>query len=246
MGLVGVAFHGWLQAYALTMTSAISTGWLIGLTPIWSAVLSAWFLRERMDASKLAGLALGFLGAAAVVTRGRPGAELLAVPSTRGDLLILASTLNWAVYSVIGHATLRRLGPPRATAGAMAFGWVFLVPLFLWSSSLDTYRRLSTTGWVAVLFLGIACSGLGYLFWYAALERIEASRVASFLYLEPLVTLAAAVWMLGEPVRGATLAGGLLLLSGVYLVQRAPAADSSRSERAAERLGTTERAAKLQ
>ena len=71
-----------------------------------------------------------------------------------------------------------------------------------------------------MLFLGIACSGLGYLFWYGALERIEASRVAAFLYLEPLVTLAAAVVMLGESVTLTTVAGGLLVLAGVALVQR--------------------------
>ena len=74
-------------------------------------------------------------------------------------------------------------------------------------------RRLS------VLFLGIACSGLGYLFWYGALARVQASRVAAFLYLEPMVTLAAAVAMLREPVSAATILGGLLLLGGVVLVQ---------------------------
>jgi drug/metabolite transporter (DMT)-like permease len=245
LGFVGVAFHGCLQAYALTMTSAISTGWLIGLTPVWAAVLSAWFLREPMGRVKLAGLVLGFLGAAVVVTRGRLGPELLGLPSTRGDLLILASTLNWAVYSVIGHATLRRLGPPRATAGAMAFGWVMLLPVFLSGSPLEAFRRLTPVGWTAVLFLGVACSGLGYLFWYAALERIEASRVASFLYLEPLVTLAAAAWLLGEPVRVVTLLGGLLLLAGVFLVQRAPGA-APRALEAPVRSGMSERAAKLQ
>jgi drug/metabolite transporter (DMT)-like permease len=72
-----------------------------------------------------------------------------------------------------------------------------------------------------VLFLGIGCSGLGYLFWYAALEKLETSRVAAFLYLEPLVTLATAVALLGEPVQAPTIAGGLLVLGGVFLVQSA-------------------------
>ena len=77
-----------------------------------------------------------------------------------------------------------------------------------------------------MLFLGIGASGLGYLFWYGALERIEASRVAAFLYLEPLVTLAAAVVLLGESVTLEAVAGGLLLLAGVAVVQRAPAGKS--------------------
>ncbi len=64
------------------------------------------------------------------------------------------------------------------------------------------------------------CSGLGYLFWYAALARLETSRVVSFLYLEPLVTLVAAVVWLGESVGPPTVAGGIVVLFGVYLVQQ--------------------------
>jgi drug/metabolite transporter (DMT)-like permease len=217
MGFVGVAFHQTLQAHALTLTTAVSTGWLVGLTPIWSALLSAWTLRERFGPVKLLGLALGFAGAVVVVTRG--GAAPLGLPSTRGDLLILASTLNWALYTVLGHGTLKRLGPMRATAGAMLFGWLMLLPILVRAGAFRDYARLSPAGWAGVLFLGIACSGLGYLFWYRALARIEASRVAAFLYLEPLVTLGAAVAMLREPVSAATVLGGLLLLGGVVLVQ---------------------------
>lgn len=106
----------------------------------------------------------------------------------------------------------------------MAAGWLFLLPLFLAARGWSDYGRLSATGWAALLFLGIGASGLGYLFWYGALERIEASRVAAFLYLEPLVTLAAAVVLLGEAVTLEALAGGLLLLAGVAVVQRAPSA----------------------
>jgi len=71
-------------------------------------------------------------------------------------------------------------------------------------------------------FLGIGCSGLGYLFWYGALERIEVSRVAAFLYVEPLVTLSAAVLLLKENVTASTLIGGLLVLASVFIIQRAP------------------------
>jgi drug/metabolite transporter (DMT)-like permease len=220
MGFVGVFVHHMIQAHALTLTTAVKTGWLIGLTPVWSALLSAWVLRERFGRPKVAGLILGFLGAALVVTGGRVGGGVLALPQTRGDLLILASTLNWAVYTVLGHPVLKRLGPSRATTGALVFGWLMLAPFFGYSAGWREYPQLTAIGWAAVLFLGVACSGLGYLFWYEALERIEASKVAAFLYLEPLVTLAAAVAMLGESVGVTTVAGGMLVLMGVALVQR--------------------------
>ena len=220
MGFVGVFVHQMIQAHALTMTTAVNTGWLIGLTPVWSALLSAWVLRERFGPVKIAGLVLGFLGAALVVTRGRVGGDLLALPQTRGDLLILGSTLNWAVYTVLGHPAIKRLGPTRATTGALSLGWLMLVPFFVYAAGWREYPRLTAVGWAAVLFLGIACSGLGYLFWYGALERTPASKVAAFLYLEPLVTLAAAAALLGESVGVTTAVGGMLVLIGVALVQR--------------------------
>jgi drug/metabolite transporter (DMT)-like permease len=221
MGFVGVALHQLLQAHALRLTSAVSTGWLIGLIPVWSALLAALLLRERLGPRRIAGLAAGFAGAVLVVTRGDLGAGVLALPSTRGDLLVLASTLNWAIYTVLGHGTIRRLGPTRATAGAMLLGWLMLAPLFLADEGWSDYARLSPAGWGALLFLGIAASGLGYLFWYGAIERVEISRVAALLYLEPLVTLAAAVALLGEPVGVATVVGGLAVMGGVVLVQSA-------------------------
>jgi drug/metabolite transporter (DMT)-like permease len=220
MGFVGVLVHQGLQAVGLTLTTAAKTGWLIGLTPVWSAVLAALVLRERFDAAKAGGLALGFAGATLVVTGGRSLGEVLALPATRGDLLILASTLNWAVYTVLGHGLLRRLGALQATAGALTFGWLMVLPWFAARQGWRELTGLSPTAWAAIAFLGIACSGLGYLFWYGALEHVEASQVASLLYLEPLITLAAAVWLLGEPVRVTTVAGGLVLLAGVLIVQQ--------------------------
>lgn len=220
MGFVGVFVHHMIQAHALTLTTAVQAGWLIGLTPLWSALLSAWALKESFGPTKIAGLAIGFLGAVLVVTRGKVGPAVLALPSTQGDLLILVSTLNWAIYTVLGHPAIKRLGPTRATTGALTLGWIMLAPLFVYTRGWREYGHLTAAGWTAVLFLGIACSGLGYLFWYGALEKIEASQVAAFLYLEPLITLAAAVWLLGETVGVTTVAGGVLVLAGVALVQR--------------------------
>ena len=89
MGFLGVFVHQMIQAHALTMTSAVHTGWLIGVTPIWSAVLSAIIFRERFGFWKIVGLAGGFAGALLVITRGDFHASVLGLPSTRGDLLIL-------------------------------------------------------------------------------------------------------------------------------------------------------------
>jgi drug/metabolite transporter (DMT)-like permease len=221
MGFVGIFVHQMVQAHGLTLTTAVRTGWLIGLTPIWSAVLAAVFLGESFGPRKVFGLVLGLAGALLVITRGELSSQILALPATRGDLLILASTVNWAIYSILGRDTLKRLGSTRAIGAAMFFGWAMLIPFFVSAAGWQEYLDLSSTSLIAIVFLGVGCSGLGYLFWYAALERLETSQVAAFLYLEPLVTLIAAVALLGESVALSTILGGVLVLVGVLIVQTA-------------------------
>ena len=231
MGFVGIFLHQMVQAHGLTLTTAVRTGWLIGVTPIWSAVLAAVFLGERFGPRKILGLFIGLIGALLVVTRGELSAGVLALPSTRGDLLVLASTWTWAIYTILGRETLQRLGSARATAAAMFAGWAVMIPFFVAGAGWHEYRDLSSTSLIAVLFLGIGCSGLGYWFWYAALERIDASQVAAFLYLEPLVTLLSAVALIGETVALSTILGGLLVLAGVLTVQSAPSRTAVSSAR---------------
>jgi len=61
---------------------------------------------------------------------------------------------------------------------------------------------------------------VAYVFWFDALEHLPAPRVGVFLYLEPLVTVAVAACLLREPVRLGTMAGGAIILLGVWLVNR--------------------------
>jgi drug/metabolite transporter (DMT)-like permease len=73
---------------------------------------------------------------------------------------------------------------------------------------------------MSILFLGVFCSGVAYLFWYSALEKRDSGIVGMYLYLEPFVTLVGAYFLLGEEIRWITLVGGGTILLGVYLATR--------------------------
>ena len=77
--------------------------------------------------------------------------------------------------------------------------------------------------------MGVVCSGLAYIFWYDALQELPAAQAGVFLYIEPLVTAAAAAAMLDEPVSLAVLAGGAVILLGVALVNRPVQAAGAKS-----------------
>jgi drug/metabolite transporter (DMT)-like permease len=75
---------------------------------------------------------------------------------------------------------------------------------------------------MGILFLGVFCSGLAYLFWYSALEKKDSGVVGTYLYLEPLVTLLGAYFLLNEEIQWITLVGGGMILLGVYQTTRKP------------------------
>lgn len=219
MAFIGIFAHQMLQAWGLTMTTAINTGWLIGLIPIWTALLSRWYLGEPLPARAVVGLATGFAGALLIVSNGELSRNTLSLPSTAGDLLIFLSTFTWAIYSVLGRAPLRELGSRRATTSVITLGTLMLLPFFIAGRGWEEWPAASPTVWLAVTFLGIGSSAIGYILWFAALDRLPTARVASLLYIEPIVTLMAAAAVLGEQVRPITTAGGLLVLAGVAIVQ---------------------------
>jgi drug/metabolite transporter (DMT)-like permease len=71
-----------------------------------------------------------------------------------------------------------------------------------------------------LLFLGVLASLICFLLWTIVLKRIGAVRVTNYVYLNPLITLVASTFLLGEKITPITLGGTALLLTGVILVER--------------------------
>ena len=151
---------------------------------------------------------------------GREGIGALRLPSTRGDLLILLSSLNWAVYTLIARGLAVRRDPVRLTVRALSVGAAASALLWLLLGNPPRLGGAGAEEWLAVVFLGAGCTGIGYLAWSAALERLEAGTLSSFQFVQPLVTVAVAAAWIREPTDATALAGGALVLAGVSLVQR--------------------------
>lgn len=223
LGAIGIPIHQGLQANGLVVTAATSVAWLVALTPVFTALLAWIFLSESFGTTKTLGLIIAFLGAFTVITNGMFTPDVLRLPSTTGDFLALASALNWAVFTVISKPVLKRLHPTLMITFVMVIGWILVLPFLVAAQGWNEISRLSTSGWLAVAFLGVFCSGIAYIFWYDALAQIDASQVAAFIYLEPFVTIIVAAMLLTEAFTPISLLGGLTILLGVYLVNRSSA-----------------------
>ena len=220
VGFLAITFHQWLQSNGLLTAQATTTGWIVATSPLFIAILGRLFLREKLGLLGIAGILVAAFGVLLIVAKGDPRAIAIGWGGTPGDTLILISAVNWAVVSVISRRGLERHPAALMMFYVMLLGWLLTTALFVAQSGFHGFGHLTVKGWVALLFLGFLCSGVAYVFWYDALERIPAWRVGAFLYLEPLITVAVAAAVLGEVVRGGTMIGGAITLFGLWLVNR--------------------------
>jgi drug/metabolite transporter (DMT)-like permease len=216
LGILGVFVHQVLQATALLTIDASSAGWLISFSPIFTVILSILFLHEKMSIAKAAGMLLAITGVLLVTTT-RSG-QSFEFAMNIGFLLMILSTLNWAVYSVLLKSLNIPYPPLLVTFYMCLIGLVLTTPFIIRNRGWESLSLLTNSEWAHLLFLGVFVSGIAYWYWGKALEGLEASKVSMFLYLEPITTLIAAVFLLQEKVFIISITGGIIIIIGVIIV----------------------------
>ena len=220
LGFLGITFHQWLQSTGLVTVQASTTAWVVATSPVFFAILSWLFLHERIDWLQIAGIILAAFGVMLVVSDGNVGSLFRGSLLTKGDILILISAPNWAVFSILSSRGLKKYQPTQMMFFVMMIGWLLSSILFFTSAGVSDLGHITWTSFFGICFLGIFCSGLAYIAWYDGLQALSATQVGAFLYIEPFVAVIAAWAILGEKIFLITLAGGVIILLGVRLVQK--------------------------
>ena len=220
LGFLGITFHQWLQSTALVTAQASTTSWIVASSPIFMAILGVIFLKEFLSWYQITGIILAAFGVLVVVSKGDLSTISTGNFGDPGDLLILISAINWAVFSTISRSGLKRHSSTLMMFYVMSFGWLFSSILFLTGPGIAQLSQIPWDGWLAILFLGIFCSGIAYIFWYGALKVLPVAQTGAFLYIEPIITVIIAAIVIGEAITAASLLGGLAILFGVWLVNR--------------------------
>jgi len=141
-----------------------------------------------------------------------------------GLALILAGALSWA----LGNLVLKRVGPVNTLA---LFIWASLIPplpmlglsvLYESPDPVATIAAMSAQGWMAVIYVALASTVLGYSIWGALLTRHPAASVTPFAMLVPVVGVAVAATILGERLTPSDMVGGIIILAGLALMQLRP------------------------
>ncbi|WP_337873147.1 DMT family transporter [Ignavibacterium sp.] len=211
-------FHLWIQITGLKYTTAANTGWIIGTAPIFIALLGFTFLKEKLNLIKISGIFIAFTGLLLLIGKGNP--LNISFLNNVGDLLVLFSSFTWGVYSIINKKISLNYSPLMTILYLFILMALIIIPFNINQKAIASVIHLSTVGWISILFLGLLCSGVSYVIWAYSLREMESAKVGAYLYLEPFVTVLSAWIFLNDEITPSILFSGMLIILGVYLVNR--------------------------
>lgn len=220
LGQLGISVYFWLQYTGVQLTNAgIAAVVVVGLIPLATMVISGLTLREPLGGKRAMALALGALGVAVVVSQ--KGLQVaLETGFLFGTFCLIANAIVFAIYSTLIRGIRERYASLTTTAGMMISGTFGLIAFSLATEDWRTIWTLSPTQWWAIGFLAVVCSVMAYFFYNYALSKVEAAKVAAWVYLEPPVAVVFGALLLGETATIQTIAGGLIILASLLLTQR--------------------------
>jgi len=210
LGLIGNVGYQLNLCYAMTRISPGAAAVVIGLVPGVTAVFAMLRLRETLGRRAIFGLLIAFAGTL-LVTVGS-GHEIHFEPLA---FLAFVAVLCSSTYFVWQKPLLTRTSPLGFTAASMFVATIGMLPFG--AHLPEKLLTVPPTQIYAVLYLALVPTVIGFFSWSFALSRAQASRVASFLYLQPVGACLIAWLWLGRIPTWVTVIGGLLAIGGVVL-----------------------------
>ena len=215
LGLVGHTFYQVLFIQGIHATTASNSAILLGLTPVFVALLSLFFSSDRPRAGAFLGIGISTLGVYLVLhDSSRAGASLI------GDALTLGATFCWSLHTVLSQPVVARYGPLKTSAYAISIGSLAFLPLGLPELYRMSPASIPASAWWALGYSIVFSLVAAYCLWYFAIGRIGPTQTAIYSNLTPVAALIVAYLALGEPVGKRKLVGTMVILLGIYLVRR--------------------------
>lgn len=217
MALSGVGLYYVLFNLGISYTTASQSALIQSSIPVVTAIMAVLWLGERLSAQRVAGIVLAVAGVALIVAR-TPASGTGSNPAL-GNALTIASVFSWGVYTMFAKR-IANADPLAVTTLVSVIGTVMLIPAALVETTDISLASISTKGWLAVAFLGVFPSAVAYLLFNRALRDIDASVVGTLMNLTPVIGVLSGVIVLGETVTTTAIAGGVIVLAGVFVSMR--------------------------
>ena len=219
LGFVGTGFHNMISYLGLNYTTATNGVMLNSSIPVMIIILGAIFFGQRIAVSQIAGVAISLCGVFAILSKG----HLETVATFRfniGDLIVLGSMLLWAFYTLALKWRPAGIPPIAFLCVCGIVGVAGMTPVYAWDLSTGAHISWSPRVVVALCYLGLFPSFIGYIFWNKGVAQVGPNVSGLFVHLMPVFGSLLAWLFLDERLYWFHLAGMALILAGIYLSTR--------------------------
>lgn len=220
LGFFGVVVNMGGYVIGLNYTTVGHAGLITGLGPVFILLLAWSQGLESLLPMSAFGVIFAFTGAG--ILSAEHSVEFRA-GTLRGDLITLAGTLGFALYTVLGKRVARKYSPSEMNAYNYFVGAIFFLPIAIHEAIVltrtGTWGSLHWTGWFAIIYMALVSAIAAYMVYFWALRYVPASRLSAVLYVNPVAIAVLGVWLLHDPVTWNLVAGGTLVLVGIYTIE---------------------------
>jgi len=218
LGVFGVALNQFLFVVGLSRTSVAHSSIFANTTPILVLLMACARGLERLTGWKLLGVMVALIGVVLLrLLDSHPQGEA----TLSGDVITFCGAMAFSIFTVLGKPHANRFGTITVNTFAYTGGALAMAPVTLWQGAEFGFHAVPLSAWVAVFYMALMPSVICYIIYYYALAHMEASRLATFSYLQPLLAIVFGVIILHEPVTMGLIVSGLLIFGGVYITERA-------------------------
>ena len=216
LGLFGViAYHLGLN-YGEQYITAGAASLIIATIPVFILIFAAIILKDKITILKLSGILLALIGVIIISVWGTEN-TVIGIQHIYAALAVLFAAIMAALYTIYGKKLLTRYSGFSLTAYALLLGSIGLVPLIS-TSLFKEVSAMTINAWVAVIFLGVFSTVIGYAIWYIALEIKTASELGIYLYLIPVFSTTMSFFLLKDEITYWFILGGILVIIGLIIV----------------------------
>jgi drug/metabolite transporter (DMT)-like permease len=219
LGFFGVTINQMCFTIGLYFTHVGHSAVIVGLGPIYILLLAVLFRLERATAHKVVGMLIALGGVAVLASEsGIPGHSA----SIEGDAITMAGSIGFAIYVVLGKRVAEQYDTLTMTAFNHFAGALMVLPAAMHEMGALSSARLwhqPWRAWAAVAYMAVFSSALAYVFYFWLLRYLEASQLAAFTYLLPVLATILGILWLGEKGSWSQVLGGFMALGGVYWIE---------------------------
>jgi drug/metabolite transporter (DMT)-like permease len=218
IGIFGVSLNQFLFVLGLSRTSVAHASIFANFSPILVLFLASASGLEKLSPRKLVGVAVSLAGVVLLrLVENGPQGEATFV----GDFITFLGSAAFAIFTVLGKPSAKRHGSIAVNTVAYMGGSLLMAPITLWQAAHFPMATVPWQAWASVFYMALGPSVICYLIYYYALAHMEASRLSALNYFLPPMAMLLGVWTLGEHVTIWTVAAGVVIFGGIYLVERA-------------------------